>query len=81
MLETPIEEALGYLAMERRDRKKQKFDTFMMMYFSANSRVDGKARKKYMDQLRPKEQATKLLNRKKPLEWDYSMLDEFRAKE
>lgn len=80
VLDTPLEEALGYLGMERRERKKQKFDTFMMIYFSANSRVDGKARKKYMDELKPKEQATKLLNRKQPLEWDYSMLDEFRAK-
>lgn len=80
VLETPLEEALGYLGMERRERKRAKFDNFMMLYFSANSRVDGKARKKYMDELKPKEQGTKLLNRKQPLEWDYKALDEFRAK-
>lgn len=80
VLDTPLEEALGYLSMERRQRKQEKFEEFMRLYFSANSRVDGKARKKYMDQIKPGEGGFKTLQRNKSLEWDYSQLDEFRAK-
>lgn len=82
VLNTPIIEALSYLDMERKDKEAKKMDLFSMIFFGANDKVDGKARKKYYDSIRPKESGRKILgNPSKKLEWDYGSMDEFRAKE
>jgi hypothetical protein len=82
VLETPVIEALSYLDMERGERERSKLDKFNYLYFGANSNVDPKARKKFFDTIRPKESGGKLLNNPaKKLEWDFSGMDEFRAKE
>jgi hypothetical protein len=81
VLETPVIEALSYLDMERSEREREKLDRFNFLYFGANSNVEPKARKKFFDTIRPKESGGKLLNNpNKRLEWDYSSMDEFRAK-
>jgi hypothetical protein len=81
VLETPVLEALSYLDMEKQERENKKLETFQLLLFGANSRIDPKARKKYYDKIKPKQPGGRLLNNpSKALEWDYSKMDEFRAK-
>lgn len=81
VLETPVLEALNYLAMERQERESRRLEQFHLLFFGANSRVDPKQRKKFYDKIKPRETGGRLLgNPHKKLEWDFSKLDEFRAK-
>lgn len=80
VLNTPVIEALDYLDMNNKEREMEKLERFQFLFFGANSRVDPKARKQFFEKIKPKEAGFKLLNKKKPLEWDYSAMDEFRAK-
>lgn len=81
VLETPVLEALNYLDMERQERQSKKLEKFSLLFFAANSRVEPKARKQYYDKIKPKDSGGKLLNNpRKPLEWDFKAMDEFRAK-
>lgn len=81
VLETPILEALSYLDMERKEKESEKLERFHYLYFGANSKVDGKARKQFYDKIKPKEAGRKILgNSGKKMDWNYAQMDEFRAK-
>lgn len=81
VLETPVLEALNYLAMERQERENRRLEQFHILFYAANSRVNPKDRKKFYDKLKPRGSGGRLLgNPKRKLEWDFSLLDEFRAK-
>lgn len=79
VLETPILEALSYLDMARKDREQERLDNFHALFYGANSKVEGKARKAYYDKIKPRDSARRVLGNK-PMEWDYAKMDEFRAK-
>lgn len=80
VLNTPVLEALDYLDMNNKERETEKLERFQFLFFGANSRVDPKARKQFYEKIKPKQAGGRLLNRKKALQWDYSSMDEFRAK-
>lgn len=80
VLNTPVMEALDHLDRYKNEQEAEKLERFQFLFFGANSRVDPKARKQFYEKLKPKKSGGRLLGRKKPLEWDYSAMDEFRAK-
>lgn len=81
VLETPVIEALNYLTFEKESREAERMEKFQMAYFGGNSKVDAKARKKFYDSIKPSSSGGKVLNNPgKQMDWDYSNLDEFRAK-
>jgi hypothetical protein len=83
VLETPVLEALEYLVYEKKKKQREKLERFQYLFFGANSNVDPKARKKFYDEIRPKDGSGggKVLgNPTKKMEWDHKALDEFRAK-
>lgn len=80
VLDTPVMEALDYLKMDKDKMEREKLERFQFLYFGANSKVDPKARKAFYEKLKPKRSGGRLLGQKKPLEWDYSAMDEFRSK-
>lgn len=74
-------EALAYLDQEKEERERKRLESFQLILFGANPNVDPKARKQFYDSIRPKQAGGRILNNSaKPLEWDYSKMDEFRAK-
>lgn len=80
VLNTPVEEALPYLDMEKKDKEAKRLDLFSLIFFAGNSKVEGKDRKKFFESIKPKESGKKLLgNPSKKMEWDFKAMDEFRA--
>lgn len=80
VLDMDVLDAIEMLAFDNQEREREKLERFQLLLFGANSNTDPKARKKYYEGIKPKGQRGKVLKKNKPLEWDYSSLDEFRAK-
>lgn len=81
VLETPVLEALSYLDMEKEEKERDRLERFHFLFFGANSKVSPKARKSFYEGIKPKKAGKKLLdNPNKKMEWNYSAMDEFRAK-
>lgn len=80
VLETPMMEALEYLKLEKAKRENDRMEQFSLMFFAANSNVDAKARQKYYESIRPKDQGGKVLgNPTKQLGWDPELMKQLKA--